>query len=53
MKEALMYMGVFVVGYILTMGFLFVVLRLMFPVKPAGPEADFNSIMKFSEIIKR
>ena len=49
MKEVLMYMGVFVVGYLLTMGFLFVVLRLLFPSKGFDEGEDFKTLINYSK----
>jgi hypothetical protein len=36
MKEILMLLGVFALGYVLTMGLVFALLKVFFPFQPAG-----------------
>jgi hypothetical protein len=49
MKDVMMYMGVFVVGYLLTMGFLFVVLRLVFPAKGIDEGEDLTTLINYAK----
>lgn len=40
MKEILMLLGVFALGYVLTMGIVFALLKLFFPFQPADKAGD-------------
>jgi hypothetical protein len=42
MKEILMLLGVFALGYVLTMGLVFALLKLFFPLQPAD-KVDFEN----------
>lgn len=44
MKEILMLLGVFALGYVLTMGLVFALLKLFFPFQPAEKAALENTI---------
>ncbi|HZY82000.1 MAG TPA: hypothetical protein VFE50_20895 [Cyclobacteriaceae bacterium] len=44
MKEILMLLGVFALGYVLTMGLVFALLKLFFPFQPADKAAMENTV---------
>ena len=44
MKEILVLMGVFALGYVLTMGLVFALLKLFFPFQPADKNGVDNSV---------
>lgn len=44
MKEILMLLGVFALGYVLTMGLVFALLKLFFPLQPADRAGVDSSV---------
>ncbi|HMJ71595.1 MAG TPA: hypothetical protein VK508_22020 [Cyclobacteriaceae bacterium] len=53
MKEILMLLGVFALGYVLTMGLVFALLKLFFPFQPADKAGFDSTVIKVNRNINR